>query len=98
MWELRAPQVSKTGKVVKTPAANAGDTSLIPGSGRSPGGGHDIRGHSLKGRTESEERREKTRVFHPAVLAQGISRGMEKMWLVLRAEKGGCFKDQIGGC
>lgn len=70
----------------------------------------DIRGHSFIGRSwyklwrkaESEERlglkKEETRVFHPAVMAQGISRGMEKRWLVLRAEKGGYFKDQIGGC
>ena len=28
------------GSVVKDPPANAGDTSLIPGSGRSPGGGN----------------------------------------------------------
>ena len=26
--------------VVKNPPANAGDSGLIPGSGRSPGGGH----------------------------------------------------------
>ena len=34
---------SPAGAVVKTPPASAGDTktlSLIPGSGRSPGGGH----------------------------------------------------------
>ena len=28
------------GLVVKNPPANAGDTGLIPGLGRSPGGGH----------------------------------------------------------
>ena len=28
------------GSVVGNPPANAGDTSSIPGSGRSPGGGH----------------------------------------------------------
>ena len=28
------------GLVVKNPLANAGDTGLIPGLGRSPGGGH----------------------------------------------------------
>ena len=28
------------GSVVKNPPANAGDAGLIPGSGRSPGGGH----------------------------------------------------------
>ena len=28
------------GSVVKTPPANAGDVGLIPGSGRSPGGGN----------------------------------------------------------
>ena len=28
------------GSVVKTPPANAGDTGSIPGSERSPGGGH----------------------------------------------------------
>ena len=28
------------GSVVKNLSANAGDTGLIPGSGRSPGGGH----------------------------------------------------------
>ena len=28
------------GSVVKNPSANAGDAGLIPGSGRSPGGGH----------------------------------------------------------
>ena len=28
------------GSVVKNPPANAGDTGLIPGSGRSPGGGN----------------------------------------------------------
>ena len=28
--------------VVKNPPANAGDTSLIPGLGRSPGGEHGI--------------------------------------------------------
>ena len=28
------------GSVVKNPPANAGDTSSIPGSGRSPGGGN----------------------------------------------------------
>ena len=27
--------------MVKNPPANAGDSGLIPGSGRSPGGGHD---------------------------------------------------------
>ena len=27
--------------VVKNPPASAGDTGLIPGLGRSPGGGHD---------------------------------------------------------
>ena len=27
--------------VVKNPPTNAGDTGLIPGSGRSPGGGND---------------------------------------------------------
>ena len=31
--------------VVKNPPANAGDESSIPGSGRSPGGGH---GNSLQ--------------------------------------------------
>ena len=31
------------GSVVKNPSANAGDTGLIPGSGRSPGGGHGNR-------------------------------------------------------
>ena len=29
------------GSVVRNPPANAGDTSLIPVLGRSPGGGHD---------------------------------------------------------
>ena len=29
------------GAVVMNPPANVGDTSLIPGPGRSPGGGHD---------------------------------------------------------
>ena len=29
------------GSVVKNPPANAGDTGLIPGSGRSPGGRND---------------------------------------------------------
>ena len=36
--------VSQVVLVVKNPSANAGDArdvSLIPGSGRSPGGGHD---------------------------------------------------------
>ena len=28
------------GSVVKNPPANAGDMGFIPGSGRSPGGGH----------------------------------------------------------
>ena len=38
-------QTSQVALVVKTPPANAGDvrdTGLIPGSGRSPGGGHGI--------------------------------------------------------
>ena len=38
------PWTSQVVLVVKNPAANAGDVrdaSLIPGSGRSPGGGHD---------------------------------------------------------
>ena len=29
------------GSVVKNPLTNAGDAGLIPGSGRSPGGGND---------------------------------------------------------
>ena len=29
------------GSVVMNPPANVGDASLIPGPGRSPGGGHD---------------------------------------------------------
>ena len=29
-----------SGSVVKNPFANAGDSGLIPGPGRSPGGGH----------------------------------------------------------
>ena len=29
-----------SGTLVKNPPANAGDTGLIPGLGRSPGGGH----------------------------------------------------------
>ena len=35
--EMRASQVAR---VVKSYPANAGDAGLIPGSGRSPGGGH----------------------------------------------------------
>ena len=35
----------KMGIVVKNPPANAGDMGLIPGSGRSPGGGN---GNSLQ--------------------------------------------------
>ena len=35
----------KMGTVVKNPPANAGDMGLIPGSGRSPGGGN---GNSLQ--------------------------------------------------
>ena len=31
---------SEVALVVKNPPANAGDVGLIPGSGRSPGGGH----------------------------------------------------------
>ena len=34
-----------SGSVIKKPPTNAGDTGLIPGSGRSPGGGH---GHPLQ--------------------------------------------------
>ena len=30
------------GSAVKNPLTNAGDAGLIPGSGRSPGGGHGI--------------------------------------------------------
>ena len=35
------PQASQVAQVVKNPPTNAGDTGLIPGSGRSPGGGND---------------------------------------------------------
>ena len=35
-----APEGFSVGSVVKNPPANAGDTDLIPGLGRSPGGGH----------------------------------------------------------
>ena len=31
----------KWGSVVKNPPANAGDVDLIPGTGKSPGEGHD---------------------------------------------------------
>ena len=34
------PRGFSGGTVVKNPPANAGDTGLIPGSGRSPGGGN----------------------------------------------------------
>lgn len=43
-------------------------------------------------------KREETRVFHPAVMAQGVSRGMEKRRLIPWAEKGSCFQDQTGEC
>ena len=36
-WVLGFPG----GTVIKNPPANAGDMGSIPGSGRSPGGGHD---------------------------------------------------------
>ena len=34
------PESSQVALVVKNPPANAGDPGSIPGSGRSPGGGH----------------------------------------------------------
>ena len=40
---LPLPKASQVALVVKNPSANAGDigeAGLIPGSGRSPGGGH----------------------------------------------------------
>ena len=43
-WSIVALGVSKVTLVVKNPPANAGDVrdaGSIPGSGRSPGGGHD---------------------------------------------------------
>ena len=36
-----SPGASLVAQMVKNPPANAGDTGLIPGSGRSPGGGND---------------------------------------------------------
>ena len=35
------PHLILGGTVVKNPPANAGDAGLIPGSGRSPGGGNE---------------------------------------------------------
>ena len=43
-WSIVALGVSRATLVVKNPPANAGDlrdAGSIPGSGRSPGGGHD---------------------------------------------------------
>ena len=37
---LGQPRASQVALAVKNPLANAGDTGLTPGSGRSPGGGN----------------------------------------------------------